>query len=170
MGWMFVPLVAYHGGGAAATLEQLHDHLEDYALHLMNNLGYGAQACYRGPRLYDSPETRAVVVKWVSWFKKHREILESDVVHVRRADGQHLDAVLHVNPRAGTKAMAVIYNPLNKPLSGTVTLPLHLSGLQDKATVSVDDGAEKSVELDRESRYVFSGEVPAKGCVWVTFK
>ncbi len=27
MGWMFVPLVQYHGGGAAATIEPLKDHL-----------------------------------------------------------------------------------------------------------------------------------------------
>ena len=30
MGWGFVPLTAYHGGGADAVLEPLNDHLEDY--------------------------------------------------------------------------------------------------------------------------------------------
>ena len=30
MGWMFVPLVEYQGGGAAATLEPLEQHLADY--------------------------------------------------------------------------------------------------------------------------------------------
>ena len=77
MGWMMVPLVEYQGGGPAATIEPLKDHLADYEMHLANNLGYGAQACYRGPRLYDSPEVKAAVIKWVSWFKKYRAILES---------------------------------------------------------------------------------------------
>ncbi|HEY0868607.1 MAG TPA: hypothetical protein VGE01_14580, partial [Fimbriimonas sp.] len=68
MGWMMVPLVEYQGGGPEATIEPLREHLDDYGMHLANNFGYGAQACYRGPRLYDSPETRTVVKKWVGWF------------------------------------------------------------------------------------------------------
>jgi hypothetical protein len=87
MGWMFVPLVEYHGGGAAATLEPLHQHLDAYEAHLANNFGAGVQACYRGPRLYDTDATKAVVQKWVAWFKRYRDILESDLIHVRRADG-----------------------------------------------------------------------------------
>ncbi|MGQ9590005.1 MAG: hypothetical protein ACUVYA_06890, partial [Planctomycetota bacterium] len=62
MGWMFVPLVEYHGGGAAATLEPLKDHLDAYGQHLAQNFGAGVQACYRGPRLYDSDETRATSI------------------------------------------------------------------------------------------------------------
>ncbi len=56
MGWMFVPLMEYQGGGAAATLEPLEQHLEDYEQHLAQNFGSGVQAAYRGPRLYDSRE------------------------------------------------------------------------------------------------------------------
>src|SRR5207237_6985285 len=37
MGWMFVPLVEYQGGGAAATLEPLSEHLDAYEAHLMQN-------------------------------------------------------------------------------------------------------------------------------------
>ena len=88
MGWMFVPLVQYHGGGAAATLEPLSEHLDSYGAHLMQNFGSGVQACYRGPRLFDSEETKAVVKGAVDFYKKHRAILDSDVIHVRRADGR----------------------------------------------------------------------------------
>ena len=35
----------------------------------------------------------------VKWFKAHRDILQSDIVHVREVTGQSLDAFLHVNPR-----------------------------------------------------------------------
>ena len=58
MGWTFVPLTEYHGGGKAATLEPLSEHLEDYRAHMVQNYGSGVQACYRGPRLYDTEETR----------------------------------------------------------------------------------------------------------------
>ena len=59
MGWMFVPLTEYQGGGAAATIEPLKDHLPHYGQRMANLFGAGVQACYRGPRLYDAEETRA---------------------------------------------------------------------------------------------------------------
>lgn len=170
MGWMFTPLVEYQGGGAAATIEPLKDHLQDYALHLMNNLGYGAQACYRGPRLYDFPETRAVVVRWVNWFKAHRAILESDVVHLRRADGRNLDGILHVNPHLETKGMAVIYNPLDRPLKEEMAIPLYYAGLKDRARMRVDGGRERSVTLDRQGWAFVTLEVPAYSCLSLAFR
>lgn len=169
MGWMMTPLVQYQGGGAAATIEPLKDHLQDYALHLMNNFGYGVQSCYRGPRLYDTDATRAVVKKWVDWFKAHRSILESDVIHVSRADGRHLDTVLHVNPRLDTRAMAVIYNPLSASLQERVVLPLYYSGLKGPVTFRIDDGPAEHTILDETKRFVIDISVPARSCVWVTF-
>ena len=38
MGWMFVPLTEYHGGGEAATIEPLEEHLDHYRAMLMSNL------------------------------------------------------------------------------------------------------------------------------------
>ena len=48
MGWMFVPLTQYHGGGKAATIEPLHEHLPEYEAQLAANLGAGVQACCAG--------------------------------------------------------------------------------------------------------------------------
>ncbi|HXR10455.1 MAG TPA: hypothetical protein VN792_06740, partial [Candidatus Acidoferrales bacterium] len=48
MGWMFVPLTEYQGGGAAATIEPLKDHLEHYQARLANLFGAGVMAAYRG--------------------------------------------------------------------------------------------------------------------------
>ncbi len=170
MGWMFVPLVEYQGGGAAATIEPLKDHLQDYEMHLMNNLGFGAQACYRGPRLYDSPETKAAVIKWVSWFKKYRDILESDVIHVRRADGKNLDCVLHVNPTLPIKGLAVVYNPTPRELSQDIELPLYYTGLDRSASVSIEDRGQHKVVLSREYKVTIHPRVPAESCVWVTIR
>ena len=55
--------------------------------------GYGVAAVYRGPLLYETDAVRAVIIKWVSFFKEHRDILISDIVHVRRPDGQGQSAV-----------------------------------------------------------------------------
>jgi hypothetical protein len=166
MGWMMVPLVEYQGGGAEATIEPLKEHLRDYELHLANNLGYGAQACYRGPRLFDSPETKSAVIKWVTWFKKYREILESDVIHVKRADGVNLDCVLHVNPRGHDKAMAVIYNPSDHELTQEVELPLYYSGLRDRAKIAHEGGEPVEIALTRDFKARVTATVPARSCTW----
>jgi hypothetical protein len=170
MGWMFVPLVQYHGGGAAATLEPLREHLDDYEQHLANALGYGAQACYRGPRLYDSPETRAAVVRWVTWFKRYRDILESDVIHVRRADGRNLDAVLHVNPALPTKGLAMIYNPGDAPLTQDITLPLYYAGVSDTALVAERDGTPIRMTLDRHDRVTVRATVEPRSNTWFVIR
>lgn len=149
MGWMFVPLTQYHGGGDAATIEPLADHLPDYEAHLANYFGAGVQACYRGPRLYDSEKTQALVKKWVEFYKENREILDSDIVHVRRADGRAPDCLLHVNPRVKTRGLAVIYNP-GIAVRHTVRLPLYYTGLTEKATVRVGSAAPKEYTLDRQ--------------------
>ncbi len=115
MGWMFVPLTQYHGGGAAATIEPLKDHLPHYEARLADLFGAGVQACYRGPRIYDTEETKAVVKKWISFYKAHREVLDADIVHLRRPDGREWDGFVHVNPQGREKGLAVFYNPLSEP-------------------------------------------------------
>jgi hypothetical protein len=82
MGWMFVPLVVYHGGGDAAMFEPLATHQTEYEWALAQYLGAGVAACYRGYRLYDTNETKAIVTKWVSFYKKYRSILIRDIIHV----------------------------------------------------------------------------------------
>lgn len=170
MGWMFTPLVEYHGGGAEATIEPLSSHLADYRQHLWNNLSYGAQACYRGPRLYDTLETKAVVVEAVEWFKKYREILESDVIHVRRADGRRLDAILHVNPSLDVKGMLVVYNPTDAEISEEIEVPLYYSGLRDVASFFESDGAVARYELSRDYKVRVPVTVGAHSTVWYTVR
>ena len=78
---MFVPLVPYHAGGAAAAFA---GHPQDYEWALAQYLGAGVAACYRGAAVYDSPAARAAVVKWVAFYKRHRAVLIQPVVHLKR--------------------------------------------------------------------------------------
>jgi hypothetical protein len=149
MGWMMVPLVEYGGGGPAATIEPLNQHLDHYGLTLANNFGAGVQACYRGPRLFDTDETKQVVKTWVDFYRKHRAILDSDLIHVRRADARDLDCYLHVNPRLKERALLMVFNPLDVPATKTLKLPLYYSGLADKVKVAERDGKARSYQLDR---------------------
>lgn len=169
MGWMFVPLTEYHGGGPAATLEPLSEHLADYERHLVTNLGAGVQACWRGPRLYDSEATRALVAKWVAWFKEHREVLESDIVHVRRADGRDLDAWLHVNPRGRERALALVFNPLEREATRSFDFPLYYAGLKGRCEARVDGGAGLTLALDASQRATLAVTLPPQGFAWILF-
>jgi hypothetical protein len=170
MGWMFVPLVQYHGGGDAATLEPLKDHLDAYEQHLAQNFGSGVQACYRGPRLYDSPETEAVVRRWVDFYKAHRAILDSDVIHLRRPDGRDWDGLLHVNPQLEEKGMAVLFNPLDRAIERRVGLPLYYTGLTATAAVRIDGGALKRYPLDRDYGIEVPVRIPARGWVRIEIR
>ena len=170
MGWMFVPLVQYQGGGAAATLEPLREHLDAYGAHLAQNFASGVQACYRGPRLYDSEETKVLVKRWVDFYKRHRGILDSDIIHVRRPDGRDVDVILHVNPRLPEKGLAVVYNPLDQEVRKTVTLPLYYTGLTKLALIREQDGKPQRYILDRGYRVEVPVRAPPRGLTWLVIQ
>lgn len=160
MGWMFVPLTQYHGGGAAATIEPLDQHLEHYRGMLLGNLGMGVQACYRGPRLYDTQRTRDMLMAQVAWFKKYRDILESDMVHGRRANGRDLDWMLHVNPQLNEKGMLVVYNPQQTEMRETIKVNLYYTGLTDVAMVSTAANSSFADGADDETTTQEAPAVP----------
>lgn len=173
MGWMFVPLTQYHGGGDAATIEPLDDHLDHYERMLASNLGMGVQAVYRGQRLYDTPRVRDAVKRWVDWYKHHRHILESDLVHGRRADGRDVDWMLHVNHDLPTKGMLVAYNPLDEPATRVLRVPLGLTGLTEDVRAemgfgsSIDGQSSATYSVGRDGHVEIRVEVPAGGMTWV---
>jgi hypothetical protein len=170
MGWMFVPLVQYHGGGAEATIEPLAEHLEAYEAHLAQNFLAGVQACYRGTRLYDAETTRAAVKKWVDLYKANRAILDSDIIHIRRPDGRDLDGFLHVNPRLPVKGLAAVFNPTDRAIAKDWTLPLYYTGLTGSARIREKDGPPRTYKLDRSFRIAVPVRLPARGLTWFTIE
>lgn len=170
MGWMFVPLSQYHGGGEAATIEPLKNHLPHYEARFANLLGYGVQACYRGPRLFDSPETKAVVRKWVSFYKQHRDVLDNgEIIHLRRPTGRDWDGILHANPAGREKGLACIYNPLPSPIRREIRMPLHYTGLRKNARLSIDGARPAGIALDEAATARITVEVPARGRTFLIF-
>lgn len=170
MGWMMVPLVEYHGGGKEATIEPLKEHLPHYEMRLANNFGAGVIACYRGPQLYDAPETKSIVKKWVDFYKKHRAILNSDIIHLRRADGSDWDGFIHVNPELKEKGLMMVYNPLSSPIKKNIRVPLYYTGLKDKVTIRKSDGSTEIKQIDRDYSISMEIEIPAYYCNWYVFE
>lgn len=170
MGWMFVPLVQYHGGGEAATIEPLKEHLDHYGQRLANLFGAGVQAFYRGPRLYDAPETKALVQKWVNFYKSHREVLDADIIHLRRPDGRDWDGILHVNPTGEEKGLLMLYNPLDKKITREIIVPVYYTGLHDKLALEDHHGKTQIVDISRDYEIIIDAEIPAKGCRYFIIK
>ncbi len=150
MGWGFVPLTKYQGGGPEAVLEPLSEHLEDYKQLMMQYYGAGVQACYRGPRLYDTEATKQAVISTIKWYKKFRGILNSDIIHLRRADGRDWDGIMHVNPRLKEKALVMLYNPLEQSITRTIKLPLYYTGLTRQAEVTEKENISKIYQLNAD--------------------
>ena len=149
MRWSFIPLSQYHGGGAAATIEPLKDHLDHYEMMLACNLGMGIQSSMRGPRLYDTEETKQMVKGMVDWYKKYRGILESDVIHLRRADGRDIDFMMKVNPGLREKGFLMVFNPTDEAVTKTIKVPLYYTGLTDTAKIREKEGKSDTYRLDR---------------------
>ncbi|MDB6038882.1 MAG: hypothetical protein JWM99_2723 [Verrucomicrobiales bacterium] len=170
MGWMLVPLVEYGGGGPAATIEPLSEHLDHFELTLADNFGAGVQACYRGPRLFDTDETKKVVKKWTDFYRKHRAILDSDVLHLRRPDARDLDYILHVNSQLAEKGLLMVFNPLDHLVEKTLKIPLHYTGQTEKVNVIHEDGQAQEYLLDRSESIELPVSLPAQSVTWYVLK
>ncbi len=110
--------------------------------------------------------------QWVQWkaitdfYKKHRDVLNADLLHLRRADGRDLDYVLHVNPAGNEKGLLMIYNPLEQDVTKTLCIPLYYTGKTTTASLRERDGAATTFKLDREYHIELPVNVPAQGVTW----
>jgi len=170
MGWGFVPLTEYHGGGSAATIEPLSQHLDDYEQLMMQYYGAGIQACYRGPRLYDTPTTKKLVTRVIKWYKKYREILNSNIIHLRRADGKEWDGIMHANPGLKDKGLVMLYNPTDQPIHKTINLPLFYTGLTRTAFIQEKDSRSKIYRLNRDYDVEYPVTIPAQSYTWLLIR
>jgi hypothetical protein len=167
MGWGFVPLTKYQGGTDDAILEPLSEHLSDYKQLMVQYYGAGIQACYRGPRLYDTEATKQVVKETIDWYKKYRDILNSDIIHLRRADGRDWDGIMHVNPNLKERGFVLLYNPLKTSILRKIKLPLYYTGLTDKVRISVQENEAKTYILNRDYSVDIEVSIPAEGYIWL---
>ena len=154
------------GRGTAANTEPPSEHLDAEAAHRANNRGAGVQACYRGPRLYDTPATQRQVKQWVDFFKRYRDILESDIIHLRRADGRDIDAILHVNSQLKYKGLAMVYNPLDRAVQRSLELPLYYTGLTTVVSIREQEGPAQTLKLDRDYSVNIPLRMPPKSVTW----
>ena len=166
MSWGFVPLTKYQGGGPEAVLEPLHEHLDAYRQLMAQYYGAGIQACYRGPRLYDTDSTRKVVSGMIDWYKQHRDILNSDMIQLRRADGRDWDGFIHVNPALSEKGFIMLYNPTKEKISRRIRLPLYYTGIRKDVDIIDSRGTSSRYTLGSDCSVPFQFSLPPESYAW----
>lgn len=170
MGWGFVPLTRYQGGGPEAILEPLFEHVEDYEQLMVQYYGAGIQACYRGPRLYDSLVTKKMVIRVLDWYKKYRQILNSDLIHLRRADGKDWDGWLHVNPELKEKGLLMVFNPLDEKITRKIKIPLYYTGLTGQVTIAEKENKPVLYQLNRNYQLEYEVTVSPQSYNWFVIR
>ena len=144
----------------------LNEHLDHYEMMLVSNIGLGIQSALRGPRLYDTETTKSMVNRVVGWYKKYRDILESDIIHLRRADGRDIDYMMHVNPKLKEKGFLLVFNPTDQTIRKRITVPLYYTGLKDAASIREQEGTPKSYSLSRDYNIEIEVEVKPNWYNW----
>lgn len=167
MGWMTLQLVGFYTNDPRVGLEPLCDNLDRYEQQLIQYLASGCHLTIRGNRLYDTPETKQMVEKWLKWFKQYRDILTSDIIHVSRPNGRDIDCIMHVNPYILHKGMVVVFNPTDNAVEKNLKLPLYYTGLKGKATITTADGKKSTFTLDGDQSLTLPVSVKAQGTTWL---
>ncbi|WP_220377797.1 MULTISPECIES: LamG domain-containing protein [unclassified Arenibacter] len=166
MGWMTLQLIGFYTDDPRVGLEPLNENIERYEQQLIQYLASGSQLTIRGNRMYDTPRTKAMVQKWLNWFKSYRQILTSDIIHVSRPTGRDLDCILHVDPFGKHKGMAIVFNPTDRDIEKELKLPLYYSGLKDSAIVRKEGGSPLKYDLNDKGELLITVKIKAGGTSW----
>jgi hypothetical protein len=108
--------------------------------------------------------------KWVGFYKTYRDILDSDIIHLRRPDGRDWDGLLHVSAKLKNKGFLSLYNPLSVPITREIKVPLYYTGLTDRVNVSQEGMTGKIYRLERDYTVKLKVTIPAKGYTWYLFQ
>jgi hypothetical protein len=170
MAWMLAPLDPY-GGGGGNGLEPLSQNIEAYNWTLASYLGYGLSGtCFRGHRIYNTPEVAAMVKTWTSFWMQYRQILTRDVIHVKRPDYQSIDAIMHVesNRSAAVCALVMVYNPTSEQRSTELSLDMWYTGEAEAVTVAEQGWAHaaSSMPIARDFTISLPTTLPAMGITY----
>ena len=115
-----------------------------------------------GPKLYDTETTKQLVTRTVAWYKKYRDILNADVIHLRRPDGRDWDGILHISTTAKNKGISLAQQSVKQAMVRTITVPLYYTGLNKTVSVRERVGTAVSHKLDREYNIYLRATIPLK--------
>lgn len=138
-GWGFLPLNVYHGGGKEAIFFPTEQNSFEFDWALAQITASGVWPTLRGEEVYDSDTGKKILKKWVTIFKKYREVLNGYTVHFMppRIDTKNperttcLDAIMNLLPYGEVRGFLMVFNQTDRDIKQKISLPLFYTGLTE---------------------------------------
>ena len=105
--------------------------------------------------------------KWTDWYRRYHDIIQGDIIHLRRPDGRGFDYYLHVNPSHQEKGMLLVFNPLTERCGRNARRPARLHRSDGYRQIREQEGELKRFKLDREYQVKLPVHMPANGYTWL---
>ena len=88
-------------------------------------------------------------------------------MHIRRPDGQALDAFMHANAFLPLhKGFALVFNPTLSALNQTIKFPLYYTGIADTALFSQEGAPGVARAVARDYSVAFPVALPPQSVTW----
>lgn len=137
MGWSFIPLSVYHGGGKAASFAPLGKNLFDYEWSVFQHVMSGVLPCFRGKRLFDDEKSKSMLKKWVAFYKKYKRVINGITVHFmppvidenNKGRTKDLDCILNVVPNGDVRGVLAVFNQTDREIKKAIKVPLYYANL-----------------------------------------
>lgn len=138
-GWGFMPLNVYHGGGKDAMFFPTEQNAFEFDWALAQLTAAGVWPTIRGRKVYDSQTGKEIFKKWVSIFKKYRDVLNGITVHFMpsRINPEKpdrttcIDAIMNQLPYGDKRGFVMFFNQTDSEITQEVTLPVYYTGLTE---------------------------------------
>lgn len=136
-GWGFLPLTVYHGGGKDAQFTPTDKNAFEYDWALAQIVASGVWPTLRGKKVYDCEKGKEILTKWVTVFKKYRDVLNGITVHCMppRIDKENpirttcIDAIVNELPEGDNRGFVMFFNQTDEDKTEEILLPVYYTGL-----------------------------------------
>lgn len=144
MGWGFLPIDVYHGGGSNAKFAPLDKNIRDYEWAVFQSIMSGVIPCFRGKKLFDGDASREMLKKWVAFYKKYKRVLNGTTIHFmppkiseNRCRTTDIDCIFNCVSSGDVRGVLAVFNQTDIRQQKSIDVPIFYTGLCDVDTIPV---------------------------------
>ena len=126
--------------------------------------------------LWQNDASKALVQGWAATMDKYRDIINADIVHVRKPTGRSWDAIMHVDPRAppgAPRGFVIYWNPLRTAaINVSAALSVYYCGFPAGTTVQATwkDGTRQALPQSPVFTLPISRSLPPQSYDWAVLQ
>lgn len=137
MGWGFLPIDIYHGGGKQACFSPLEENYKDYDWMVFQHIVQGVIPCFRGKRLFDGEKSKEIICKWARFYKKYQSVINGITVHFMppiisekdRGRTKGLDCIFNCTTQGETRGILAVFNQTERKITEQIAVPIFYTNL-----------------------------------------